>query len=586
MSTPLPFDTHLRIAVGQCSEKGIKSRNEDAIGIRIPDGSLLTTKGIVAVLSDGVSAAECGAKASAISVSNFLADYYSTPESWSVETASTKVINALNRWLYGLGQNYRDARKGYVCTFSALVFKSCSVHVLHVGDSRIYRLRDGHLQRLTQDHASQVSDKQRYLTRAIGMDLNLAVDYQQLTSRVGDLYLISSDGVHDVLTDDEIGQALTRVCHQSPSDNQLAEASEQLVTHALDAGSQDNLSCQLLYVAGLPSQDKADVYRRLAEKPFPPPLDVGMVLDGYRVDKVLHQSQRSQVYLVTDTHSDNAGRQLCMKTPSVNYLDDGAYIERFMLESWIGSRINSTHVVKVLDNHRAKSALYYLTEYQRGLTLSQWLVQYPQTAVEEVLSMLKQLELGLRAFHRRETLHQDLKPDNIIVGQDGRVRIIDFGACLIKGVTEINSPLQRDSLLGTADYTAPEVILGMASSVRSELFSLAAIAYEMLSGHAVYQGKLSHCRHVKDYLRLEYIPAYQLNPMIPEWLDEPLKKALSIDPRHRQADTCEFIDALIRSENHQKIKPFQPLIARDPIKFWQSLCIIQLCLLIYLLIST
>lgn len=582
VSTPLPFDTYLRIAVGQCSEKGIKSRNEDAIGIRIPDGSLLTTKGIVAVLSDGVSAAECGAKASAISVSNFLADYYSTPESWSVETASTKVINALNRWLYGLGQDYRDARKGYVCTFSALVFKSCSVHVLHVGDSRIYRLRDGHLQRLTQDHASQVSDKQRYLTRAIGMDLNLAVDYRQLTSQVGDLYLISSDGVHDVLTDDEIGQALTRVCHQSPSDSQLAEASEQLVAHALDAGSQDNLSCQLLYVAGLPSQDKADVYRRLAEKPFPPPLDVGMVLDGYRVDKVLHQSQRSQVYLVTDTHSDNAGRQLCMKTPSVNYLDDGAYIERFMLESWIGSRINSTHVVKVLDNHRAKSALYYLTEYQRGLTLSQWLVQYPQTAVEEVLSMLKQLELGLRAFQRRETLHQDLKPDNIIVGQDGRVRIIDFGACLIKGVTEINSPLQRDRLLGTADYTAPEVILGMASSVRSDLFSLAAIAYEMLSGHAVYQGKLSHCRHVKDYLRLEYIPVYQLNPMIPEWLDEPLKKALSIDPRHRQADTCEFIDALTRSENHQKIKPFQPLIARDPLKFWQSLCIIQLCLLIYL----
>ena len=578
----LPFDGHLHLTVGQYSDKGVKPQNEDAIGIRIPTGSLLTSKGIVAVLSDGVSAAECGAKASAISVSNFLADYYSTPESWGVETASAKVLNALNRWLYGLGQDYRDARKGYVCTFSALVFKSCSVHLLHVGDSRIYRFRDNQLQRLSQDHASQISEHKRYLTRAIGMDVKLEVDYKQLTAQVGDLYMLTSDGVHDVLTDAEMAQILSRaITHlpsRPPTDSELADLSQKLVNRAFAMGSQDNLSCQLLYVAALPSQKMVDLYVKLAAKPFPPPLDIGMTLDGYCIDSILHQSQRSQVYLVTD----KSGRKVCMKTPSVNYLDDAAYIERFMLESWIGSRLNSAHVVKVIDSQQEKSALYYLTEYRPGLTLTQWLSQHPHAAVEDVLLMLKQVELGMRAFHRRDTLHQDLKPDNIIVGMDGRISIIDFGACTIKGVTEITTPLIRDSVLGTADYTAPEVILGMAPTLRSDLFSLAVISYEMLTGRAPFQGKLAKCRHSKDYLKLEYTPIFELNPMIPEWLDEPIRKALSIDPRHRQADSCEFIYALTRATGPRKPKEFQPLITRNPLRFWQWLCIIQLCLLVYL----
>ena len=97
----LPFATSLQLVVGQASEKGHKSQNEDAIGIRIPSGVSLMTKGIVSVISDGVSTAEGGAQASAISVSNFLADYYSTPDSWSVQTSSAKVLTALNRWLYG-----------------------------------------------------------------------------------------------------------------------------------------------------------------------------------------------------------------------------------------------------------------------------------------------------------------------------------------------------------------------------------------------------------------------------------------------------------------------------------------------------
>lgn len=578
----LPFATTLQLVVGQASEKGRKSQNEDAIGIRIPSGLALITKGVVSVISDGVSTAEGGAHASAISVSNFLADYYSTPESWGVQTSSSKVLTALNRWLYGLGQDYRDARRGFVCTFSALVFKSCSVHMLHVGDSRIYRFRHGELLQLTHDHSTNINSSNQYLTRALGMDVNLDVDYKTLSVEVGDVYLMTTDGVHDVLTEFEIHQKLTVLCqqHSTLSDDLCEQFCLMLNKKAFELGSKDNLSSQLLSVSQLPKQAIDDVYQSLSSQPFPPPLSVGMKLDGYQVTHTLHQSQRSQVYRVVN----DQGEAFCMKTPSVNYIDDAAYIERFMLESWIGQRINSTHVVKVVELQKIKSALYYVTEFLSGISLGEWLTQHKKAPVEEVLLLLKQIELGIRAFHRRETLHQDLKPDNIFITREGVVKIIDFGSCYIKGVAEISSPLTRDRILGTADYTAPEVILGYQADGRADLFSLAVIAFEMLAGQLPFKGKLEKCRTRQDYQRLDYISVHQLNPMVPEWMDNALKKALNIDPNLRQADTCELIHQLTTAKANQTVKDFVPLIARNPVRFWQVISIaLFLCLVASLL---
>ncbi|WP_351010548.1 bifunctional protein-serine/threonine kinase/phosphatase [Shewanella sp. S1-58-MNA-CIBAN-0166] len=578
----LPFAATLQLVVGQASEKGRKLQNEDAIGIRIPSGIPLTSKGVVSVISDGVSTAEGGAHASAISVSNFLADYYSTPETWSVQTSSTKVLTALNRWLYGLGQDYRDARRGFVCTFSALVFKSCSVHMLHVGDSRIYRFRRGELLQLTHDHSTNINSSNQYLTRALGMDVKLDVDYKSLSVEVDDLYLLTTDGVHDVLTEFEIHRKLTALCQQHPtlSDDLCEQFCLALNKKAFDLGSKDNLSAQLLSVRQLPKQAIDDVYQSLSRQPFPPPLSVGMKLDGYQVTHILHQSQRSQVYRVVNGQN----QVFCMKTPSVNYIDDAAYIERFMLESWVGQRISSAHVVKVVEQHNIKSALYYVTEFLSGISLGEWLTQHKKAPVEEVLLLLKQIELGIRAFHRRETLHQDLKPDNIFITREGVVKIIDFGSCYIKGVAEISSPLTRDRILGTADYTAPEVILGYKADGRADLFSLAVIAFEMLAGQLPFKGKLEKCRTRQDYQRLEYISVHKLNPMVPEWIDVALKKALNVEPNLRQADTCELIHQLTTAKANHTINDYVPIITRNPVRFWQVISIVLfICLVASLL---
>ena len=568
----------LRLSVGQYSIAGRKDQNEDAIGIRIPDGNLLTTKGAAAVIADGVSAAEAGREASHTSVSNFLSDYFSTPESWSVKQSAQQVLTALNRWLFSCGQGFQDNRRGYITTMSTVILKSHTAHIFHVGDSRVYRLREGELEQLTQDHCTPVSDQHAYLVRAMGLDVHLDVDYQALPLQQGDLFLQTTDGIHDVLMlgtmEKIIGNGI----------NNFSSVCQQLAERALEAGSTDNLSCQLLRVDTLPNAQIDEVINRLTRLRFPPFLEAGMVLDGYRILRELHASTRSQVYQVEDTTS---GEHYCMKTPSVNFEDDPAYIERFVMESWIGSRINNPHVVRVLETSRPKTCLYYLTEYINGMTLTQWMKENPTPPVGEAVFLIDQVARGVRALHRRETLHQDLKPDNILIDNHGRVQIVDFGACYVAGIAEIATPLKRDVALGTASYSAPEYTLGIKANYRADLFSLAVISYQMLTGKLPFGGKLENCKTQRDFLSTTYTESYKHNPLIPHWIDCALKKGLRFHEDRRHGDVAEFVYEL-QHPNPRYLEHHQlPLLERDPLKTWKILsgilAVTQLICLVLLL---
>jgi serine/threonine protein phosphatase PrpC/tRNA A-37 threonylcarbamoyl transferase component Bud32 len=568
----------LQLSVGQATSAGVKPINEDSIGIRIPDAALLTTKGAVAIIADGVSAAEAGREASETCVQNFLSDYFSTPESWVVKSAAQKVLTALNRWLYGQSQRFKHEHKGYLTTLSAIVFKSHNAHIFHVGDSRVYRLRGGTIEQLTRDHSLAISDSHAYLTRAMGLDINLDVDYQSKTLEIGDVFLLTTDGVHDFVSDKRM---LAIIAEQAADYNR---ASQCLIDEALGNGSDDNLSCQILRVDFLPKQQVNDVVLRLTALPFPPFLQKGMVLDGYEVVREIYASNRSQLYVVKDTAT---GKQYCMKTPSINFDDDPAYIERFVMESWIGSRINSVHVVKVVDTGREKSCLYYLTEYIDGLTLSQWMKENPKPAVQEVVYLLDQMAKGIRAFHRRETLHQDIKPDNIIVDKHGVVKIIDFGSCYVAGIAEIASPIQQDVALGTLSYAAPEYMVKKKPGYQSDIFSLAVIGFEMLTGQLPFGGKLERCVTPKDFLSTHYTPSYDLNPLVPVWVDGALKKSLRYNPERRHQEVSELVYELQHPNEKYLQASFRPLMEQDPLLMWRliagGLFVSQVVTLFYLL---
>ncbi|MES2675920.1 MAG: bifunctional protein-serine/threonine kinase/phosphatase [Pseudomonadota bacterium] len=593
---PWHLQGNLSFSVGQYSSAGIKADNEDAIGIRIPDGMLLSTKGAAAIIADGVSAAEAGKEASETCVHNFLVDYFSTPDTWSVKKSTSQVLIALNRWLYSRGRSYQEAQKGYVSTFSCIIFKSHNAHIFHVGDSRIYRLRAGELEQLTRDHRTVISEKESYLVRAMGLDVSLDVDCRTIDLEVGDVFLLSTDGVHEFVSQADIVTALAPVCDLAVGedplitsdsfDNCCQASCQQLADLALRNHSNDNLSCQIIRVNGLPEQNMEETTQKLTALPFPPPLDVGKIIDGYRIEKELHANSRSQVYLVTDIET---GERYCMKTPSVNHEDDPAYIERFIMESWIGSRIHNHHVVKIIAFNKPKTCLYYLMAYIEGITLVEWIKQNPNPPVQTVIYMVAQIVKGLRAFHRRETLHQDIRPANIMLDRNGEIKLIDFGSCLVQGVAEIASPIQRDNLLGTAEYSAPEHVLRGRCSEQSDIFSLAIVVFEMLTGEQPFKGKLGHCRTPRAYLNTEYIPVYEINPLVPFWIDAAIKKCLRYDPERRFGDVSEFLHELQQPNPKYKQQYRIMSMGKNPLRFWQYLSgglFIALCATTYLLLRT
>ncbi len=573
------LDGELKFTVGQYSSAGKKPENEDSIGIRIPKGMLMNTKGAVAIIADGVSASEAGKEASETCVFNFLSDYYSTPDSWSVKKSTSQVLNALNRWLYGKGQQFVNAQRGYVSTLSCVVFKSQTAHLFHIGDTRIYRLRRGELEQLTRDHATPINNQQTYLTRAIGLDVRADVDYRAAEMEVGDVFLLTTDGVHDFVTNADIIGALN-------SGDAYDQSCEKLASLALKNNSHDNLSCQILRVDELPTQNVEDVYQKLTDLPFPPHLEKGMVIDGYQVEREIHASSRSQLYIVKDTESN---KRYCMKTPSVNYEDDPAYIERFRMESWIGSRIHSPYIVNTINNDRKKTFLYYLTEYIDGKTLERWIKENPKPAIQDVTYLVEQVAKGVRAFHRRDIFHQDLKPANILIDTNGEAKIIDFGSCHVQGIAEISTPLERDVVLGTASYSAPEVVLRGAVTSQADIFSLGVIVFEMCTGVQPFEGKLAQCRSENAYLRTKYISAFELNPMVPVWMDGAIKKALRYDPNRRYADIDEFVHELTHPNPKYKRYHEAPMMARNPLLFWQvtsALLFVALCVCLYFLVKS
>ncbi len=556
------LDGTLKFSLGQSTFAGVKSDNEDSIGIRIPEGHLLTTKGAVAIIADGVSAAEAGKEASDTCVTSFLSDYFSTPEAWTVKKSTQQVLNALNRWLYGQGQRFLQAEKGYVCTLSLVIFKSRTAHVFHVGDTRVYRYRHGELEQITRDHATRINNEQSYLTRAMGLDMWLDVDYRTVDLEQGDVFLLTSDGVHDFLTRAELRD---RLGHLS---DDFEEECNGMIASALEHGSHDNLSAQLVRIDRLPSEEADDAFRKLTELPFPPALDVGMTVDGYRIERELHASSRSQLYLVRDTRS-NDPTPYVMKTPSVNFFDDAAYLERFIMEAWIGRRIDSPHVVRVLEEERERSCLYHLAEYVDGETLEQWIKRHPKPNINTVMDITEQLVRAVRAFHRRDTRHQDIRPANIMIDDQNHVTLVDFGSCFVGGVAEIATTIERDAILGTAQYSAPEQILQRSVTGAADQFSLAVVVYEMLTGRLPYEGRLEQCTTIAAYSRLSYVPAYHYNPLVPTWMDAAIRKALSISPELRYQDVSELLHDLQNPNREFRQLASRPLAQRNPLRFWQ-----------------
>lgn len=554
-------DKKLEIAVGGYSSAGVKPINEDAFAVRAPKGSALALKGIAACIADGASCSEQAKLASETAVTHFLSDYYSTPDTWPVKTAGARVLSALNSWLYHHGKQSILPHNGLVTTFSGVIIKSTSAHIFHAGDSRIALYRGGKLIALTRDHSHYQRDGAVFLTRALGMDSHLEVDYSIEEIERGDILLLSTDGVHGVLTNAELAAHLI-----APIDNFELRA-RQIVDDALRKGSDDNVSCLLLRIDNLPLADIDEVHRQLTQLAIPPVLEPGHRIDGLCVQRVLHNGTRSHLYLV---QQENSGKQYVLKAPSPNFADDPQYLEGFIREQWVASRVQHHGVMKIFPRPEHSPFLYLLCEYIEGQTLRQWLFDNPKPSFETVRNILRDIVGALRALQRMHMTHRDLKPENIMLTVDGQIKLIDFGTVHIGGFDEVASPLKDDGPVGSADYIAPEYLLGENGAFSSDIFSLGVIVYEMLTGALPYKLSMNRQRNLRNLRAYNYLPARERRKDIPLWLDLALQKATQPDARLRYQALSEFMqDLAVPNPDLVRSHERAPLLQRNPIRVWQ-----------------
>lgn len=554
-------NTTLKVCIGAYSDKGIKADNEDCYGAQIPAEPQLTHKGVAVAIADGMSGSEAGKEASHCCVVSFLNDYFSTPDSWTVKNAGQKILSATNSWLYSKGQTQYESTKGMVSTLSILVFKSTTAHIFHIGDSRIYRIRKGNLELMTRDHRIHISKDKNYLNRAMGIEPRLEVDYKAFPLEKDDLFIMTTDGVHDFIEEKSLRSMVLQ-------EGDLQAIAEKIAHQASANQSDDNLTCQLVRIDELPQAKEDEILRQHVNLSFPPLLEPGMILDGYRVEEELHTSKRTQIYRAFDTKNEI---QVILKTPSILYDDDIRYIEHFLHEEWAGKRIQHENVLKVLGTDRKKSFIYYVTEYIQGQTIREWIDSHPKPYIREIRIIVKQIAMGLAAFHRMEMLHQDLKPENIMIDTNGVVKIIDFGSVKIAGIAEI-TPLEsnEENVLGTLNYTAPEYHLGQRAGVKSDLYSLGVITYEMINGALPFGRDMPEKPDRMNLSKLKYVPSFHKNTMVPIWIDGALKRATSIAPQLRYDEISEFIHDLSKP-NPDFLKESQliPIIERNPLLFWK-----------------
>jgi len=569
----------LQVSVGQYSDKGLKAINQDYHGIHIPKEPLLTSKGIAIAIADGISSSDVSQIASETSVKSLLDDYYNTSETWSVNKSAQQVLVANNSSLHAKsqrGEHRFNKDKGYICTFSAMIIKSTTAHIFHIGDSRIYLLRDDELQLLTEDHRLWVSEEKSYLSRGMGINPQLEIDHKILPIKPGDIFMLTTDGIYEF--NDSQFMINTIKAHR----NELQNATEIIAQNALEKGCDDNLTIQLLSIDNLPIQTADEAYQQLTVLPFPPVLHPRIEFDGYRITKTLHDSSRSHIYLAIDLETQE---QVVLKTPSIALSGDVAYLDRFLMEEWIARRIDNAHVLKPCLQTRKRNFLYVATEYIEGQTLTQWMIDNPKPELNTVRAIVEQIAKGLMAFHRQEMIHQDLRPENIMIDNNGIVKIIDFGSTKVAGLMEISSPIAHQDNLGTAQYTAPEYFLGEQGTNNADIFSLGVITYQMLTGNFPFGTEVARATTKNAQKRLRYRSVLDDDREIPVWLDDTLWKALNPNPFKRYYELSEFLHDLKNpSEDFlNNIRP--PLLERDPLLFWKGLSGILASIIVLLLIK-
>lgn len=566
------------IDIGYASQAGRKHTNEDFCAAMLPPPEQAAMGSIVAI-ADGVSAGGLGKEAAQTTVTSLVRDYYGTPETWDTTVAMDRIIGAQNTWLAGVNRRRQPAMG--LTTLTAMVLRGQGYTLAHVGDTRACLLRDGQFTQLTHDHVASHPDLSHQLLRCIGVEDRVVVDYTQGDLLVGDLFLLMSDGVHNMLN-----EARLKTLIDGQGGGATAHAlSEALVAAALERGSHDNVTALVVRVRGLDHATLQDQNRLAAQLPIPHRLKLGEQIDGLAITAVVADNGINLVYQARDpaTH-----KLYALKTLHPQRAHDAE--ERAMLahEAWLARRMATSraaeHLVAVHDAPptlpvgRGASAFYLLYDWHAGESLQHMLDRQHRPGVAQCIAMATQAAKALGHLHRQGVIHRDVKPANLHQGEDGVLRLLDLGVALSgrepasaralhAGTPSFINPEQWGFRLrggGVGTDAEPE-----PADARSDLFALGVTLYQLLTGKLPYGEVLPY--QAGRYYRDPVAPSRH-HPEVPIWLDHIVLKAVSRDQKQRFETAEELLLALERGASRPlTAPPATPLIQRDPTMLWKLL---------------
>ncbi|MGM9487359.1 bifunctional protein-serine/threonine kinase/phosphatase [Ideonella sp. YS5] len=544
------------VDVGYASLRGAREANEDFAGA-VHAAPHEKRGGLIGAVADGVSEGGRGLEAAQTTVMGLLNDFFSAPAAWETTVALDRLIGAQNAWL--ASQNHRRPGEApALTTLTALALQGQTWTLAHIGDTRAWLLREGELALLSQDHAFEHPDQRSRLTRAVGLDDALRIDFAQGDARIGDVFVLTSDGVHGALKTSRLSELVAA----QAAEHGAQAAADALAHAAINAGSRDNATALVLRVTGLDARQLDDEQadsRRLA---VPPLLKVGDMLDGLHITALVADTGVNRLYQARLPE----GALVAVKTLHPTRANDPE--ERTMLahEAWLGQRVagdGRTGFVRVHERRREASAFYLVFDWHAGRTMEQRMAGGERAPVAELVQAAIACTHALARLHRHGVVHRDIKPANLHLGDDGVWRILDLGVAL----SGRESAAQRELHAGTPSYMNPEQWDGQPPDAGSDLFALGVTLYQWLTGRLPYG-------EIEPYQRGRYRQDPQapsrIRPDVPIWLDHVLQKAVARDAAQRFETAEELLLALERGASRPLRAPgHTPLLKRDPAAVWK-----------------
>jgi serine/threonine protein phosphatase PrpC len=557
----------LQVGVGHSTQTGTRADNQDYAACYVGPARNQLTIGLLAALADGMGGAKGGRVAAELAVRGFIDGCLGQPSTIGLARIGARAADAVNRWINALGRSDAELN-GMACTLSALLLCGRSTHLVHVGDSRVYRMRDNVLTLLTTDHTLGAPGTSNALTRAVGAQDTLRVDHFKETAHLHDRYLLCSDGVHGALSLKQIHALLAR--RAAPD-----ETARELVAQAAASTDSDNCTAIVLDILALPATQFADMELAISDQPLRAAPASGAVIDDYELGEMLADGQYMRVFRARD---HRAKRDVVLKFPKPRPGLDPLLRAALLREMWIASHVRSPFVTEALEPPtERRSCLYGVLPFYSGETLEQRLRRQPPVPLAAGLAIALKLTKAVAALHRAGIIHRDIKPENIMLESDGGLKLIDLGVARLRQFDEGESL----EVPGTRSYMAPELFSGTPADESADIFALGVTVYRMFTAGAYPYGEVE----AFSSPRLGKATALaKLRPDLPAWLDRVIARAIAIDRRERHADAIEFGFELehgsLRAIPHAMER--QSLYDRHPIRFWQ---LISVLLFIALLVS-